>query len=328
MKVVICVYHAFELWRPPEWFPERLRHDFPQLEVVHLPTYDGLDEQVVEAEVLVNWNLRPEQFRCARKLRWIHSTAAAVHTLMFPELIASDVLVTNARNVHGPVVAEHALALVLACAKRLPSAARFQAQRVWGQEQIWRDPVRPREIAGATLGILGFGAIGQSLAELAAPLGMRVLALREHPENTPRNSGVEILGPSGLARLLGESDFVALAAPVTPKTRHLINAERLAQMKPSAYLVNVSRGALVDEAALIEALNARRIAGAALDVAETEPLPSDSPLWCTENLFLTPHTAGFTDRLWERNYAIFADNLRRYLGGEPLLHQVDKAKGY
>ena len=375
MKLLICVVHPFDLWRPPAWFVDRLRADFPQLNVVHLPDYKGLDEEVIDADILVNWNLRPQQFRAAKKLRWIHSTAAAVHALMFPELIQSDVIVTNARDVHGPVVAEHALALVLACAKRLRASAIYQQQRTWGQDQLWHDSVRPREISGATLGILGFGSIGRPLARMALALGMRVVALREHPEKSMgpepllnsvilsdarsaeskaphtaesstsanasstqisaslgnRHSAIgnpTILGPSDLPRLLVESDYLVLAAPITGKTRNLINSERLALMKPDAYLINVSRGELVDEPALIAALRERRIAGAALDVAVHEPLPADSPLWDLDNVLITPHTAALTDRLWERNYDLFAENLRRFLAGRPLLYVVNKATGY
>lgn len=332
MKLLICVIHPFDLWRVPAWFAERVRTEFPQLTVVHLPDYQRLDEEIVDTDILINWNLRPQQFVAAKKLRWIHSTAAAVHALMFPELIHSDVIVTNASEVHGPVVAEHALALVLACAKRLPTAARYQAGHVWAQDQLWQEGVRPREIGGATLGILGFGAIGQPLARLAFALGMRVLALREHPGNVEaslRETGrLEILGPDDLPRLFSESDFLVLAAPVTPKTVNLVNPERLALMKPEAYLINVARGGLVDEPALVAALQQGRIAGAALDVAAHEPLPPDSPLWDLENVLLTPHTAALTEKLWQRNYDLFADNLRRFLAGRPLRAVVNKTRGY
>ena len=334
MKLLICIIHPFDLWRVPGWFSERLRSDFSQLTIVHLHDYKRLDEEIVDADILINWNLRPQQFRAAKKLRWIHSTAAAVHSLMFPELIASDVILTNARDVHGPVVAEHALALVFACAKRLHAAARYQQQHTWGQDQLWHDSVRPREISGGTLGILGFGSIGRPLARMALALGMRVVVLREHPQRTSpddpitRSPDLTILGPSDLPRLLQGSDYLVLAAPITDNTRNLINAERLALMRPEAYLINVSRGELIDEPALIAALRQKTIAGAALDVAVHEPLSSDSPLWDLDNLFLTPHTAALTDRLWERNYALFAENLRRFLAGKPLLYLVDKSKGY
>src|SRR5271157_2518237 len=136
MKLLIALYHRFELWQMPQWFAERLRSEFPQLQVVHLPNYDRVTEEIADADIAISWSLRGEQITAAKKLRWIHSTAAAVHQLMTPELRASDIVVTNARDVHGPVVAEHAIALMFALAKRLPAAVRYQQQQVWAQEQI------------------------------------------------------------------------------------------------------------------------------------------------------------------------------------------------
>ncbi len=327
MKLLILLHHRFELWNPPDWFAERLRQEFPQVDVVHLRSYEGAESELREAEVLVTWSLRREQFAAAERLRWIHSPAAAVHQLMIPQLVASDVILTNARSVHGPVVAEHAIAMLLALAKKLPQAMRCQAKRVWSQQQLWEHRPRPREVAGATLAVIGLGSIGAETARLASALGMRVLAVREHPERG-RGFAAEVFGYDQLARVLGQADYVLLAAPLTPRTCGLMNAERLRQMKPDAYLINVGRGALVDEPALIQTLRQRKLAGAALDVFSAEPLPSDSPLWDLDNVLITPHTAAVTDRLWARHYELLSDNLRRFLGGEPLRGVVDKQKGY
>ncbi len=247
---------------------------------------------------------------------------------MFPELVHSDVVLTNAREVHGPVVAEHVIALIFALAKQIPQAVRLQQKHIWGQEIMWHGHPRPREIAGATLGLVGVGSIGREVAKRAAALGMRIIATRENPEKG-RPDGVEQVYASGeINTLLEVSDYVVLAAPTTPATTRLINAERLAHMKSDAFLINVGRGPLVDEAALAVALRNKKIGGAALDVFDQEPLPADSPLWDLENLLLTPHTAGLTDRLWERHYALISENLRRYLAHQPLLALVDKTKGY
>jgi phosphoglycerate dehydrogenase-like enzyme len=328
MKLLLLVYHRFELWNTPAWFVDRLRRDFPQVEVVHRASYDGVESDLRDAEVLVTFNLRPEQFAHAVRLRWIHAPAAAVHQLLFPELVQRDVLLTNAREVHGPVVAEHVIALIFALAKRVHQAVRFQQKHVWGQEAMWRERPRPRELAGATLGLIGLGCIGRHVAKSGAALGMRVIAVREHPER-PKPDGIqEVLASSQLETLLERSDYVVLAAPLTPATRGLINASRLARMKPDACLINVGRGPLVDEPALAAALRQGRIGGAALDVFENEPLPADSPLWDLEDLLITPHTAGMTEKLWERHYALLSENLRRYLAHQPLLAVVDKQKGY
>ncbi len=327
MKLLIALYHRFELWQMPAWFPERLRRELPQLEVVHLPNYDRVTEEIAAADIAISWSLRGEQIKAAKKLRWIHSTAAAVHQLMTPELRASDIVITNARDVHGPVVAEHAIALAFALAKRLPQAVKHQEQKHWAQRDLWNAQPRPRELNGATMTIVGMGGIGRPLAKLAKSIGMRVVGVREHPERGSEEAD-DICGFGELTRALHEADFVVLAVPVTPKTHHLMNAQRLEQLRPDAYLINVGRGVLIDEGALVQALRAKSFAGAALDVTTEEPLPPESPLWQMENVLITPHIAGLTERMWERHYVHYRENLRRYLTGEPLLWVVDKQCGY
>lgn len=328
LKLLIVLHHRFELWNAPEWFADRLQHDFPNLQVTHLDNYDRIEQEIPDAEIIVAWSLRPEQFVLARKLRWTHSPAAAVHQLIFPDLVASDVVLTNARGVHGPVVAEHVIALIFALAKKIPESVRLQQKHIWGQEVLWLERPRPREVAGATLGLIGLGSIGREVARLAAGLGMRVIAVRENPDKEKPAVVYAVYGFAEIDTLLQQSDYVVLAVPVTPATLGLMNAARITRMKPSACLINVGRGPLLDESALSEVLKNHRIAGAALDVFEQEPLPVDSPLWNLDNLLITPHSAGLTEKLWERHYALFSENLRRYLAHQPLLAVVDKAKGY
>lgn len=328
MKLLLVLHHRFTLWGLPQWFLERLNKEFPNLTTTYLTTYDRLDEELRDTEIVIAWSLRPEQLQTAKHLRWIHSPAAAVHQLMFPELVNSDVILTNARDVHGRVVAEHVVAFLFALAKKIPDAVRFQQKHIWGQEALWNSTPRPRELAGATLGLIGLGSIGREIASRASALGMRVIAVRD---NLGKGSppGVEQVFPtSQLDHLLQQSDYVVVAVPITPSTVGLINAQRLKQMKPEACLINVGRGPLVDESALAHALRTHQIGGAALDVFEEEPLPGDSPLWDLENLLITPHTAGLTDKLWDRHYELFSENLRRYLAHQPLLGLVDKTRGY
>jgi phosphoglycerate dehydrogenase-like enzyme len=328
MKLLIVVHHRFGLWTVPAWFVERLAQEFPQLQIAQRTSYDGIEGDLRDAEIIFTIALGPEQFAAAQNLRWLHVPSAAVHPLLFPELVNSDVVLTNSREVHGPVVAEHVMALIFALARKIPQAARLQQQHVWGQETIWSDGPHPREIASATLGLIGVGSIGHRVAQMASALGMRVIAVREHAEKG-RPEGVEaVFAPSAIDEMLQESDYVVLAAPLISATHALINADRLAAMKPEACLINVGRGEQVDEAALVEALRARRIAGAALDVFEREPLPADSPLWSLENLLITPHIASQTEKLWQRHFKLFSDNLRRYLARQPLKFVVDKQKGY
>ena len=328
VKLLIILHHRFDLWNAPPWFSERLHQDFPQLEVVHLSNYDGVEDYLRHAEIVIAWSLRPEQFKAATKLRWIHSPAAAVHQLIFPELVNSDVILTNSSQVHGPVVAEHVIALLFALAKRLPDAVLLQQKHTWGQESMWRGRPRPRELAGATVGLVGLGSIGQEVAKRASALGMRVIAVREHPEKGNPEHVEQIFASPQIDEFLSQSDYVVLAAPLTPATRGLMNSKRFGKMKPDACLINVSRGPLVDETALAQALREKKIGGAALDVFAQEPLPSDSPLWNLENLLITPHTAAMTEKLWERHYKLIAENLRRYLAHQPLMAMVDKQKGY
>ena len=328
MKLLIVLHHRFELWNAPPWLAQKLQQEFPQLEIVHLDTYEDVEAQLRDAEVAVAWSLRPEQFLAARSLRWIHSPAAAVHQLMFPELVSSEVVLTNAREVHGPVVAEHVMAQIFALAKKLPQAVRLQQQRIWGQEALWTKKPPPREIAGATLGLIGLGSIGREVAKRGSALGMRVVAVREHPEKGTAEGVSAVFAPAQLDEVLAQGDYVTLAAPLTPSTLTLMSADRLSRMKPAACLVNVSRGPVVDEAALADALRNGNLAGAALDVFSQEPLSADSPLWGLENLLITPHTAAVTEKLWDRHYALIRENLRRYLAHEPLLGVVDKRKGY
>ena len=328
MKLLIVVHHRFALWNVPPWFGKRLARDFPQLEIVLRDSYEGIEEHLHSAEVIFTISLRPEQFAAARSLRWIHAPTAAVHQFMFPGLINSDVVLTNSREVHGPVVAEHVMALIFALAKKIPQAVSFQQKRVWGQEVIWTQAPHLQELGGATLGLIGVGSIGRRVAQMASAMDMRVIAVREHIEKQTPEGVAAVLPFSDLNQLLEQSDFVVMAAPLTEATHGLINGSRLAAMNPTAVLINVGRGPQVDEVALADALRSRRIAGAALDVFEREPLPADSPLWNLDNLLITPHTAGLTHRLWPRHYELFSDNLRRYLSGQPLLFAVDKHKGY
>jgi phosphoglycerate dehydrogenase-like enzyme len=327
-KVLVAAYSRLDLWTAPEWFAERLRADFPEVAVTRITSGETLLQEISDSTILFGASFGPEHLRAARRLRWIHSTAAAVHDLLFPELVNSDVLLTNAREVHGIVVAEHVMAMMFALARRIPESVRFQAKHVWGQAILWETRHTPQELGGATLGLIGLGSIGRNVAQRASAMGMKIIAVREHADRPKPQNVDEVLPSSQLDRLLSQSDYVVLSPPVTPATRGMIGREQLAAMKRDGYLINVGRGSLVDEAALISVLREHRIAGAALDVFDEEPLPPDSPLWDLENLLITPHTGGMTEKMWERHYALFSDNLRRYLSGQRLLAVVDKQAGY
>ena len=326
-KIAILLHDDFEMWRPPAWFTDRLRADFPQVEVSGSSNRRSDEGALREADVMIGWELSPEQLHAASRLRWIYSITAAIDQFLYPQLIASSVAITNAARVHGPVVAEHAIAMMLALARRVPAAVRFQLRRRWAMREMWNEHPRPREIAGATVLVVGLGSIGEEVAALAAALKMHVIGARLHPERGLAGAH-EAIGYGAVDSALPRSSFVVLAAPLTPQTRHLMDARRFKLFRPGAYLVNVSRGGLVDEKALVQALREERLGGAALDVFEEEPLPRRSPLWKLPQVLITPHTAFLTAKAWERHYEIFSANLRRYLAGEPLQDVVNKAQGY
>jgi len=327
MKILIVHYHSFELWHAPSWIRERLHQDFPGHTFIQLQNYDRVPEEISDTDVFIGWSLRPEQFADARKLRWIHSPAAAVHQLMYPELIKSSVALTNSTGIHGPVVAEHAIAVLLALAKRLPQAMQYQAKHEWSQDQLWHGSPPPREVSDSTVLIVGMGSIGREFAARAKALGMKILAIRENPAKGLDGADA-VYSSSQIDEVLPQADYVLLCTPVTPATTGIMNAARLSKMKFDAYLINVARGPLIDEAALFDALQHRRIAGAALDVFNDEPLPANSPFWSLDNILITPHTAAVTDRLWERHYRLIVDNMKRFLAGQRLLNEVDKSRGY
>jgi phosphoglycerate dehydrogenase-like enzyme len=255
------------------------------------------------------------------KLRWIHSASAGVDRIATPVVRERSLTVTNARGVFSRPIAEYVVMMSLAIARRLPQLLELQRERTW-------QPLRGRELSELTVGIVGYGSIGEEVARLLAPFGCRILATRRHPERGSADRSVELLGLDRLDSLLEASDIVVIAAPLTDETAGLIGAEQLTRMREDAWLINIARGRLLDELALRRALEAGWIGGAVLDVFSEEPLAPDSPLYGTPNLVITPHTSWASDRVIERSVELFIDNLRRDAAGEPLRNVVDLAAGY
>lgn len=261
-----------------------------------------------------------ELFQAAVKLRWIHSNAHGVKQILIPEVIQSPVHVTSAKGVFTLPVAEHAIAMILALARRLPCFLTPARPPFPSRNE-------PMEVAGKTLGLIGLGTIGSAIAQRGRCLEMRVVAVRKHPDRTTPFVD-EIWGPGDLDRLVCTADFLVLAAPHTAETETIIGAPELARMKPSSFVVNVSRGALVDEGALASALHNGEIAGAALDVTTTDPHSEDSPLCGAPNLLLTPYVAYSSPEAIRRGMGLVIDNLGHFLAGRPLRNLVDKENGY
>ncbi len=326
-KLLICVWHPFTFWRPQPVMPQTIRSRWPEMRVLHLPDYDELPAELPDTNIFVGYSLRAEQLTHAKKLKWIHSTAAGVAQLMYPELRDSGIVVTNPSGVFSPPMAEHTMGLLLALARNFPDSTRHQDRSHWGQQDIWDKPQRLTELSGQVLLIVGFGSIGRELAKRARAFDMRVWGVTRSGKSDSTHAE-KIVPASQLEEALPHADYVVIAGPETTDTRRLIGAAQIARMKPGARLVNIGRGSLLDEAALIHALEKGALAGAALDVTSVEPLPPESPLWKAPNLFITPHTSAVSDRLWHRETALLMDLLERWFDGREMFNQVDFARGY
>jgi len=326
-KLVICVWHPFTEWRPKPAMAEAIRNRWPAMRVLHLPNYDHLAAELPDTDIFVGYSLRPEQLKEAKKLKWIHSTAAGVAQLMYSELRDSGIMVTNPSGIFSVPMAEHTMGLLLALARNFPDSVRGQDRARWAQQEIWDQPQHLTELNGKVLLIVGYGSIGREVAKRAKAFDMRVWGMTR--SGMGEQAYVEnIFAVSQLAEALPDADYVMICAPETAETKDLIGAAEIAKMKRGARLINVARGSLLDETALVQALESGALGGAALDVAQTEPLPAESPLWKAPNLFITPHTSGVSDRLWDRQTAILIDLLERWFAGQDLFNQVDFARGY
>ena len=298
---------------------------------------ESAQNAIADASVVVCGNLSPELLEKARALRWIAFWSAGMDSKFTPELQTRNLLLTNASGVHGPNIAEHVLMFMLMFTRNEPFYFRNQVagewkRDNWGQDKWNRQPRRSAasELRGQTLGIVGLGRIGEALAKRACAFDMRVIATKRDPATRydPSITLDAVYGMDELPRLLAHSDHVCVTVPYTPDTHHLLNAAMLSQMQPTAYLYNIGRGKLIDEAALIESLQNGRLAGAGLDVFETEPLPTESPLWKMDNVILTPHVSGITPFYFQRMAQIVAENLHRFLADKPLNNLYNPARGY
>lgn len=326
-KLVAFIRHPFDQWRFPAWLAEDIRRRYPGINVVHLEDAARIAEEVADADIFVGWTLKPDQLARAARLKWIHATAAGVDQLMRDDIRRSPVVITNSSSVLTLPMAEHTLALMLALARRLPSAVRYQEKRYWAQQEVWDEIPHPRELHGSALVVVGYGAIGRELGRRARALGMHIIGVKRDPTRRGEHAD-RIVASEQLEEVLGLGDFVVLATPVTPQTQRLFGRRQFAAMRPTGYFINIARGVLVDTDALVEALRERVIAGAAIDVAEREPLAPESPLWTAPNLFITPHLAAVSEPLWQRHAALLFENLDRWFAGRELLNQVDKERGY
>lgn len=327
MKVLVGIYSPVAAWNIPAGHVERLRRQFTRHQFVHALDEQELSGHVADADVAFTSELRPAHLAAAARLRWIHSPAAGVGSMLFPAMVASPVVISNSRGMSADHIAEHVVGVTLALFRKLPLALRSQAARHWAQDDMLQPPPL-RTLRGAEALVVGLGSIGRASAWRLAALGATVRGIRRRT-GEPVPDGVTTVGtPDDLQSLLAAADLVILAAAQTAETSRMIGGRELAWMRRDAVLVNVSRGKLVDEAALAAAVASGTIGGAALDVFEHEPLDPASPLWSLPNVLVTPHTSGFRPDHWDAATELFAGNLRRFEAGQPLVNVVDKSAGY
>ena len=321
---------------------ERIRAAAPGAQLVTVSVEGLADGPLDDVEVMLRGWLSSDAFdrllARAPHLAWVHSATSGVERALTPASRERGLVVTNARGVFSRPIAEYVLMMILAVSRRLPQLLELQRERTW-------QPLEGAELRDVTVGIVGLGSIGRAVGALATAFGCRVVAIRRRPASEgeePRGGEAEdgedrsfgevmldrVGGPETLPELLGESDFIVLAAPLTAETEEMINAETLAMVKPGAWLINVARGRLIDERALLRALRDGPLGGAVLDTFRDEPLPPMSSFYDLPNVIVTPHTAWSSGRVLDRSVELFCDNLRRFAKGEPLLNVVDPAAGY
>jgi len=305
--------------------------DDPQLKMLdEIPHVTGSSvaafaQAAAEAQAILHWSgsreLLRSVFLAAPKVRWVHSRSAGLDKTLFPELVASDVPLTNGTGVFSQSLGEFALAAILFFAKDFHRMLRNQCAERWEQFDV-------EEIAFQTAGIVGYGDIGRAVARRLHAMGMKVLALKRHPPADPDPFIAEFYTPQDMAAMLGHCDYVVVAAPLTPETRHMISDAQFAAMRPNAVILNVGRGPVIDQAAMVRALTEKRIRGAGLDVFEKEPIPAGDPIWKLDNVLLSPHCADHTKDWLNDAMLFFLKQYGRFEKGEPLENVVQKQLGY
>jgi phosphoglycerate dehydrogenase-like enzyme len=283
---------------------------------------EKLDAVLAEAEVVFGLLLPRDLLSRAPRLEWVQMMSAGVDRLKETDIWRSRVTITGVSGIHASPIGEFVLGLMLMFTKGMPGSIRMQQRHLWKRYQ-------PSLLRGKTVGIVGLGNIGTEVARLSKAFGMKVIATRRSVRKAGRTHNVDILLPtSQMKELLSESDFVVLTLPLTSETHHIIGDRELRSMKKMARIINIGRGDLIDEDALIQALDEKLIAGAGLDVTAVEPLPEKSPLWDMENVVLTPHVSGGMEGYMRAATELFCDNIRRYLDGKRLHNVIDRKKGY
>ncbi|MBW4661292.1 MAG: D-2-hydroxyacid dehydrogenase [Drouetiella hepatica Uher 2000/2452] len=325
MKLLLPAEFADEL--KPHLSPDR----YPDIQLAWVDSQGNFEGDPSDAEVYLNWfylksATLQKVLAAAPHLRWQQTPSAGVNHILTPAYLERKILLTNGAGTFAVPIAEFVMAYILSYAKSLPKLKDLQDQKTWLRSDSAAGDLPLQEVEGTTLLIVGAGSIGQEIAKRAHAFDMRVWGSRRNPDPLPHFD--RIVGADEWRSLLPEVDYLVLATPLTPETRGMINAATLRLMRSTAYLINIARGAVVDESALLTALQEGWIAGAGLDTFCTEPLPEDSPFWSLPNVFVTPHCSGFSPRIAQRTIALFLDNLWRYQNGVSLRNLIDQTAGY
>lgn len=328
MKILsTCYYDEFPAWTLPDWAVDELRSKFPDFEVVKLTSRERVMDELPDTDILFTWLVRDHEVLAAKKLKWIHTGMAGLNWILIPPVVESDIIVSSSKGIHAIPIAEHVMSLMLAFSRRLLPCFDAQSRAIWNRREIWASVTSFDELYGKTAGVLGLGTLGSEIARLARAFGMRVVAFKRSQPAVKDLADV-VYTPDMLDEILPSLDYLIVAVPLTPETKGMIGRHQLDRMKRSAFIVNIARGDIVEQDALIDALNSERIAGAGLDVFVPDPLPGGHPLFSTKNVILTPHISGVSHRLWRRVMDIWVENIRRFLDGRELINQVDKRRGY
>lgn len=305
-------------------FEDSLTAEFPNVDFVFAASEEDQVREIKDADAYMGMPSR-QVFLAADHLRWLHCPGTGIDKFTeIPEIVDSDVVLTNARGPHAAPMADHVMSMCLAFAHRTNEMVLDQKDHVWEGAKYDRSFI---EMEGSTMGILALGDIGSAVARRATGFGMEVYAVDKEPFPAPPGVS-EVWGLDRLDDLLKMSDWLVVTAPYTVDTKGMIGAEGLALMKATAHLIIISRGGIVDEDALFDALSNKRIAGAGIDAFEIEPLPEDSPWWDLENVIISPHSSALTVKMWEGRREIFRENMRRFLSNEPFIYVCDKTAGF
>jgi phosphoglycerate dehydrogenase-like enzyme len=327
MIIVIGVVSPNAAWVLPRPFVDQIRRAFPQHTFVDVWDRDALRRALPAGDAAFAAFVDRDIVGALTRLKWLQAPAVGVGHILSEEFVASPIVLTSARGVRARAMAEHVLGVTLALARQLPLIIRRQVTHQWALDEI-EATGSIRTLQNRRMGIIGLGSIGMEVARAAAGFGMRVSAIRKHVDQPRPDFVDEVFPPDRLNDLLAVSDVIVLSAPLTPDTRELIGPAALSVVKHGALLVNIGRGKLIDEEAVVAALEDGRLGGAALDVFAREPLDTTSPFWDLPNVIVTPHVSGAMEDYWTPLVALFSENLRRFETGEPLLNVVDKHAGY